>query len=135
MDPHVFDHLTRLWSAPRSRRAAWRALLGVALLGTSTRTAVATSSTPCLTGSQVFCVRDQCCPGRCFVTCQNDEEFALCCTGKDLIICEDPKTGESTCCQNRGDDSCEKCELPGDGIPTGAETCPPGAITGSYRRR
>ena len=48
MDPHVFDSLTRLLSAPRSRRAAWRALLGAALLGATTRTAMA--ATPCDNG-------------------------------------------------------------------------------------
>jgi len=135
MDHQTFDRLTRLFGFAGSRRTAWRALLGAALLGATTRVAMADSSTPCLTGNQEFCGR-QCCPGKCFVTCENDVELALCCTGNDFIICEDPNTGKSICCLNRGDGSCEKCEQPGElGLPTGAETCRPGLISGSYRRR
>jgi hypothetical protein len=106
---------------------------------------MATSSAPCKTGGQEYCgIGGPCCPGKCFATCRETDtgtrepkygEFALCCTGADLIICEDPTTGKSTCCQNRGDDSCEACELPTEpGKPTGAQVCM-GAITGSYRRR
>jgi hypothetical protein len=135
MDPHVFDSLTRQLSAPRSRRAAWRALVGAALLGATTRAAMADSSTPCRAGNQEVC-GGQCCPGRCFMhePCKN---IQLCCTGKDLIICEDPTTGKSTCCyalDEHGDpssDPCRECKpppLPDD------QTCFD-YIGGSYRRR
>src|SRR5215217_7962683 len=89
MDSHVFDDLTRLVSAPRSRRAAWRALLAGALLGATTRTAMADSSTPCANGKNPACMCGQtrdCDPGKCFV----DEAGScpVCCTKEhDLVIC------------------------------------------------
>jgi hypothetical protein len=129
MDHQTFDRLTRLFGIAGSRRTAWRALLGAALLGATTRAAMADSSTPCLTGNQEFCGR-QCCPGRCFVS--ESSGCVLCCTGKDLIICEDPATGKSTCCNaldEHGDPISDPC---GDCIPP--QACP-GLISGSYRRR
>jgi hypothetical protein len=136
LDHQTFDRLTRLFGIAGSRRTAWRALLAGALLGATARSAAAVPRNACDAGGQEFCgIGGPCCPGKCFVTCDDDEEFALCCTGKDFIICEDP-TGKSICCQNNGDGSCEKCEQPRElGMPTGAESCRPGLISGSYRRR
>ena len=41
MDHQTFDRLTRLFGMVGSRRSAWRALLGGALLGATTRSAAA----------------------------------------------------------------------------------------------
>jgi hypothetical protein len=126
MDYRKFDRLTRLFGAPRSRRTALRALLGAALLGATTRP---TAATPCGTRKHDFCGGglDNCCPGRCFV--HEPSNCELCCTGPELVICEDPKTGQATCCQKKGDDPCEVCAQPE----------PPGTcatyVGGSYRRR
>jgi hypothetical protein len=128
MDHRKFDRLTRLFGAPRSRRTALRALLGAALLGATTRPALAT---PCGTGKHDFCGnRDSCCPGRCFKheLCENVQ---LCCTGPDLIICGDKTTGEPTCCQKKGNDPCGDCMRPE--LPAG-KICG-SYVGGSYRRR
>jgi hypothetical protein len=124
MDHRIFDRLTRHFGAPRSRRTALRALLSAALLRATTRPAAAG---PCDEGKHDFCVRDQCCPGRCFVIEGN--ACPLCCTGKN-IICEDPTTGKSTCCLNKGEDPCDSC-----GLPENPDTSCQTGITGSYRRR
>jgi hypothetical protein len=139
MNPHVFDSLTRLVSAPRSRRAAWRALLGAALLGATTRTAAAAPTSLCDGDKHDPCGsgRDNCCPGKCFVHEDCTDEF-FCCTGPKWIICGEETTNptpgeprrEPTCCENTKDgDPCGNCIQP----PV-SETCITG-ITGSYRRR
>ncbi len=125
MDPHVFDRLTRLFSAPRSRRGAWRALLGGALLGATPRPAMAS---PCAKGKHMCGERKECCPGRCFVD-ECNPDTALCCTAPRLIICTDVITGKAVCCENQGDSPCDACLRPPDG-----PACP-SSITGSYRRR
>jgi hypothetical protein len=125
MDPHVFDHLTRLVFAPRSRRAAWRALLAGALLEATTRAATAA---PCANGKHEC--GEECCPGKCFV---DDAGLCpVCCTGNN-IICEDPMTGKSICClrNDLSKDPCATCALPENPDPT----CQPEFIAGSYRRR
>jgi hypothetical protein len=141
MDHQTFDRLTRLFGIAGSRRTAWQALLGAALLGATTRSVAAAPTSACDAGGQESCgIGGPCCPGRCFVTCRATdsgtsepttyEEFALCCTGKDLIIC-----GKECCLDDGRDDPCERCELPSEpGMPTGAQVCI-GAIAGSYRRR
>src|SRR5829696_4961532 len=125
MDHQTFDRLTRLFGIAGSRRTAWRALLGAALLGATTRVAMADSSTACLTGNQELCGR-QCCPGKCFVG-DVSGLCAICCTGKDRIICGDK------CCKalDEKGDPCGHCVLPD---LRGDETCGL-LISGSYRRR
>jgi hypothetical protein len=130
MDHRKFDRLTRLFGAPRSRRTALRALLSAALLGATTRTAMATSSTPCELGAHEIC-GGECCPGKCF------EQLAggcpVCCTEPDFVICVGKTTGEPnkpTCCKNNkreGEDPCRDCQPP-------TPICP-GYVGGSYRRR
>jgi hypothetical protein len=127
VDHRKFDRLTRLFSAPRSRRAALRSLLGTALLGATTRPAAAG---PCANGKHECGVK--CCPGKCFELVVVGTEVGvcpLCCTGNN-IVCKDPETGKSTCCLNKGDDPCDSCALPEDP----GSSCRTG-ITGSYRRR
>ena len=140
MDSHVFDHLTRLLSAPRSRRAAWHALLGAALLGATTRPAAAAPTSPCETGEQEYCGsgKDNCCPGKCFVVDLPNAPGGcpVCCTEPEYVMCVVTTTDETgktrrepTCCK-KTKDACGKCEQP---TPTD-ETCP-SLISGSYRRR
>ena len=131
MDDQTFDHLTRLIATAASRRTAWRALLGAALLGTTTRPAAAA---PCGNGKHVCGARNECCPGKCFRNASTGHE--LCCRGSDektgnaLIICG------TKCCQDVGEDPCDCCLAPGATIVIAAATDPcPEAITGSYRRR
>src|SRR5829696_2978434 len=101
MDHRKFDRLTRLFGAPRSRRTALRALLGAALLGATTRTAMAG---PCDTGNnpQCTCGADTNCPaGKCFVDSRGN--CPVCCTEPGYVICVGKSTGEPaqpTCCQN-----------------------------------
>ena len=66
MDHQTFDRLARVFAASGSRRAAWRALLGAALLGATTRAAMATSSTPVSPTGQrgTALLGNKCCPGR-----------------------------------------------------------------------
>jgi hypothetical protein len=131
MDHGKFDRLTRLFGAPRSRRIAWRALLGAALLGTATRPAAAAPITPCETGEQDYCGdRRSCCPGKCFLrTCSAGTEDAFCCTEKDMIICGHDHRAQ--CCVDDGSPNpCEVCATP----TLVGKVCS-GAITGSYRRR
>ena len=127
MDHREFDRLTQRVSKAGSRRQALRAVLGAALLGASSRTAMATSSAPCKKGSRASC-GGTCCPGKCFAY----ENCAfLCCTGADLIICG------NKCCRflnDRGErisTPCEVCEQPPP--PRGA-FCN-SYVGGSYRRR
>jgi hypothetical protein len=125
MDHHVFDRLTRLFSAPRSRRTAWRTLLGAALLGATTRDAAAAPTAPCDPGDQEYCITPkgrECCPGRCFVHTECPDEF-FCCTGPEWITCG------NDCCENTRDACSGVCTH-----PTPSEACKE-AITGSYRRR
>ena len=130
MDHHVFDTVTRLFGTTGSRRAAWRALLGVALLGVTRRHAAAA---PCGTVPNARCTcgttRD-CDPGKCFTHDCGDQ---FCCTG-DWVICG------NECCQNVRD----ACLVAGSGenrLPNCIHPTPPAsglcenAITGSYRRR
>jgi hypothetical protein len=125
MDPHAFDRATRLFRTPHSRRSAWHALLGAALLGTTMRTA---SAAPCGNDRHGCGTGNECCPGKCFRSVRTSDE--LCCSGPDLIICE------NRCCQNVGEDPCDCCLDPGatTEIAAAANSCP-GAIAGSYRRR
>ena len=117
MDHQTFDRLTHLFAAPGTRRAAWRALLGAALLGVTTRSAAAKA---CNKGMHLC--GDTCCPGKCFTNGSCD----VCCTGNN-IICH--TTGQPVCCLNVGKDSCATCTIPDSG-----DTCKE-AIAGSYRRR
>jgi hypothetical protein len=137
MDHQTFDRLTRLFSATGSRRAAWRALLAGALLGTAPRSLTAAPTTPCTKGQHEVCglgneLGDACCPGKCFA----DEctGYELCCTAEHkLIICQDPKTGKAICCENTGDDPCRACSRPTP-EDEGRRLCEEG-LPGSYRRR
>jgi hypothetical protein len=136
MDPRVFDHLTRLLPAPRSRRAAWRALLGLALSGGAANTTMAAvrrvpsgpRGEPCDDGSICSgdaCCGDTCCPGRCFVDESTSTPRNFCCTGSNGVICGNPAASNpdelQVCCPSGGANPC---------ICASA-----GAITGSYRRR
>ena len=137
MDDQTFDRLTHLFAAPRSRRAAWRALVATALFGVTTRRAAAMPlakkgtcdatrcpKTPqgeagfCCHGNQQCSCNGECCPGKtgCFVSTDGTDE--LCCTRPDRIICG------NQCCKNVGKDSCIQCLSPH-----------PSGIAGSYRRR
>jgi hypothetical protein len=127
MDPHAFDRATRLFRSPRSRRAAWRTLLGGALLGATTPGALAS---PCENGTHSPC-GSQCCPGRCFTNEVCGDQ--LCCMRPDFTIC-----GEE-CCRARTADG-QKIASPchkGGCLPP-RNVCgedPSGGIAGSYRRR
>jgi hypothetical protein len=127
MDDRKFDRLTRLFGTPGSRRTAFRALLGAALLGTTTRAAMATSSNACDPGKNEVCGKE-CCPGTCFVrTCSTTEE-AFCCTGERMIICGIDQRAQ--CCVDDGrPNPCEDCLTPSVG-----GFCP-SYVGGSYRRR
>jgi hypothetical protein len=128
MDHQTFDRLTRLFGIAGSRRTAWRALIAGALLGSTTRTAMATSSTPCRRGEEEYCgEREECCPGKCFVRCSGGE---FCCTGTDSntgqewIFC-----GDRCCLDDGSANPCKDCPHTGAG-----EACIE-FIAGSYRRR
>jgi hypothetical protein len=124
MDHRTFDRLTHLFAASGSRRTAWRALLGAALLGVTTRSAAAE---PCNKGKHRC--GNQCCPGKCFTngSCQ------VCCTGNN-VICH--TGGPAVCCLNDGkDDPCAVLKATGEcPIPDSRGNCPD-LIAGSYRRR
>jgi hypothetical protein len=137
MDQRKFDRLTRLFGAPRSRRTAWRALLGAALLGATTRTAMAG---PCDTGNNPQCTcgtNRTCPPGMCFVdsggqcpVCCTEENDLTLCVGKTIDAATRKAIREPTCCKGTKD-ACEACVPPAP---------PPGAtcfdyVGGSYRRR
>ena len=128
MDHQMFDHVTRVFAASGSRRGAWRALLGAALLGVTTRPAAAG---PCANGKHEC--GGVCCPGKCFEFVSDSSDAGvcpLCCTGNN-IICKGPD-GKSTCCLNDpSEDPCAKCALPKENPDTSCRT----GITGSYRRR
>jgi len=128
MDPQTFDRFARLLSMPRSRRTTWRALLGAALLGATTRTAVAAATDPCAAGAEDYCVVGDarvCCPGRCFVKCGGGEE--ICCTKPNWVMC-----GNSCCPYDpTARNPCEHCP---PGLSGGGDACV-GVITGTYRRR
>jgi len=125
MDHQTFDRLTRLFSATGSRRAAWRALLGAAFLGTTTRSAVAA---PCHDRKH-YC-GDDCCPGKCFAEVCTGHQ--LCCTAANrLIIC-----GNQCCMAVDASgkpivDPCTDCTAP----PAPPCEDEPEFISGSYRRR
>jgi hypothetical protein len=131
MDQRKFDRLTRLFGAPRSRRTAWRALLGAALLGATIRPAAAA---PCANDTNARCMcgetRD-CDPGKCVT---HDCGHQLCCSGEDWIICG------NVCCQNVRD-ACKVQVSSENRLPNCIRPIPPAAgpcesaITGSYRRR
>jgi hypothetical protein len=121
MDHHVFDSVTRLFGASGSRRAAWRTLLAGALLGFTTRSAVAA---PCANDANSRCTcgtTRNCAPGKCFVKCGGGE---LCCTEPDFVIC-----GNRCCFITGSADPCAECPQARAG-----DVCPSG-IAGSYRRR
>jgi hypothetical protein len=130
MDHQTFDRLTRLVGTAASRRTAWRALLGGALLGATTRSAAAK---PC-SNDKHLC-GDQCCPGKCF----SDRVCEVCCTGPN-IICH--AKGGPVCCANKGDPCAfvrARGACPLDATPVGAANVSGGpctlGITGTYRRR
>ena len=129
MERQTFDRLTRLVGTAGSRRTAWRALLGGALLGAGLREAAASPRCDNANTPQCGSGRERaCCPGKCFVRCVDGSEF--CCTGKfadtefDLIIC-----GNRCCIDHGSADPCAECPRGGSG-----EACLEG-IAGSYRRR
>ena len=122
MEHLTFDRLTRLVAASGSRRTAWRALLGAALLGATTKGAAAAPCGPDQKNRQCRCgvVRD-CTPGTCF-THECGHQF--CCTEPEWIICG------NACCANTRDGCRGVCIhpiLPEDFCESG--------ITGTYRRR
>jgi hypothetical protein len=129
MDHQTFDHATRVFAASGSRRAAWRALLGAALLGATTRTA---SAGPCDTGKNPACTcgtDTKCPPGKCFT---HDCGHQHCCSEPTWITCG------NRCCKTEDDnrpipDPCGRCiePVPPDAGPGPCEA----GITGSYRRR
>jgi hypothetical protein len=119
MDHQTFDRLTRLVGTAASRRTAWRALLGGALLGATTRSAAAQL---CSNGKHTCGESKECCPGKCFT----DEVCEVCCTDTN-IICH--TKGGSVCCLNQGRDPCAVCNK-----PVSRDRCQSG-IVGSYRRR
>jgi hypothetical protein len=129
MEHQTFDRLTRLVGTAASRRTALGALLAGALLGVTARGAAAA---PCANGKQTCGVGKECCPGKCFVSCDGTREF--CCTGTDRstgvererIICG------NTCCLDDGSD--DPCEAPGCSRGGPGQVCLEG-IAGSYRRR
>jgi hypothetical protein len=130
MDHQTFDRLTRLVGTAASRRTAWRALLGAALLGATTRSAAAE---PCRNDKPAC--GSGCCPGRCFTfvsdaggSSRPSAACAVCCTEENkLVICG------GTCCQYRErGDPCDPCDLP----PPPTPDCPSASgLAGSYRRR
>ena len=123
MDHQTFDRLTHLFAVSGSRRTAWRALLGAALLGVTTRGAAAE---PCNKGKHLC--GGTCCPGgKCFANDVCGDE--LCCTGPELVICG------NTCCKKvdtKGRQSQAPCR--GECISPGKDPCQSG-LPGSYRRR
>jgi hypothetical protein len=129
MDHQTFDRLTYLFAASGSRRNAWRALLGAALLGATTQSAAAA---PCSNGKHLC--GGTCCPGKCFT----DGSCEVCCTGENIIC---TTAGGPVCCLNLNDgkDPCAvlqatgKCPTPDPG-PNPSTSCKSG-IAGSYRRR
>jgi hypothetical protein len=131
MDHHTFDRLSRLIGASGSRRTAWRALLGAALLGTTTRP---TAAAPCGNAKHGCGAGNACCPGKCFRHVKTGDE--LCCSGSDKNTGSALITCGNRCCQDVGDDPCDCCLDPGTSsvIAAAADPCPEG-ITGSYRRR
>jgi hypothetical protein len=129
MDHRKFDRLTRLFSVPRSRRTALRALIGAALLGTTTREVMATPRCD----NDKMCGKDGCCPGKCFLDpCPADKPRGeFCCTGSDYVLCG------GTCCKPidpTAADPCAECRLAGPPPREPSQVCQTG-ITGSYRRR
>jgi hypothetical protein len=136
MDPHPFDRLARLASMPRSRRTAWRALLGLALSGGAMKAAGTAQGAPkspraetCPDHSRCSgdaCCGPTCCPGRCFVdelVQEFDGEF--CCTEPDWVICGNPNAAnpleQHVCCPKGGPDPCICAHSSG-------------GLAGSYRR-
>jgi hypothetical protein len=137
MDHQTFDRLTRLVGTAGSRRTAWRAMLGAALLGATTRS---TAAQQCPNGKHLC--GGECCPGKCFRDVVNescDVCCEVCCTEKNHnIICN---TAEgAVCCGNNDErvDPCAvleatgKCPEPSPGA--GGDFCSE-LIAGSYRRR
>jgi hypothetical protein len=130
MDPRVFDRLIRLFSAPRTRRTAWRILLGGALLGTTTQRA-ASAPRECTDKTPTCGTKQECCPGKCFVDpCPPEEAHEFCCVAPAYVFCG------STCCDYDPSvaDPCATCRQAGPPPREPGETCV-GGITGSYRRR
>jgi hypothetical protein len=119
MDHQTFDRLTRLFGTAASRRTAWRAMLGAALFGATTRSAAAQECPD----SKHLC-EGECCPGKCFVRCGSEEEV-FCCSDPQYVICG------NRCCFNNPEsaDPCAECP------PARASDVCPSAIAGSYRRR
>ena len=135
MDQQTFDRLTRLVGTAASRRTAWRAMLGGALLGITSHSAAAQRcpDRKHLCGGE----GGECCPGKCFRDDLNPSCEA-CCTAKNYnIICITTKG--PVCCHNNNPrvDPCAEVQRTGECpvSPQGkGETCIAG-IAGSYRRR
>ena len=139
MDHQTFDRLTRLVGTAASRRTAWRALLGAALLGTTSRSAAAEQCA----NDKPACGNDGCCPGRCFDfvsdsggSSGSSDVCKVCCTKENnRVIC---RGDQGYKCCNAVDkdgtllkDPCQSCPLPSPG-----NDCPNvSGIAGSYRRR
>lgn len=120
MDHQTFDRMTRLFGTAGSRRTAWHALLGGALLVVTPRSAVAK---PCPNVRNARCTcgeTSDCEPSKCFTDGCGHQ---LCCTGSDRIIC-----GNQCCLNKKDEDPCARCDRPVRPI------CSEG-IAGSYRRR
>ena len=153
MDDPAFDRVTRLFWAPGSRRAALRAVLGAALVGSTRQTAAAAPQRPrqgrgpeicagapcappphdatlggfCCSGQHCSCA-GECCNNRCFWFVPSPEFF-----GEPAQITEFCCRGpDLIVCENaRGEDTCCRNE--------GKNPCRfclvAGGIAGSYRRR
>jgi hypothetical protein len=137
MDHPTFDHVTRVFAASGSRRAALRALLGTALLGASTRTTAAAPTTLCDEGRNPQCTcgaSAKCPPNQCFWDpCPADKPRGEFCCSTELgyVLCGD------RCCL-RGPNAADPCAACLRPLRDPAEACAGvggQAITGSYRRR
>jgi hypothetical protein len=135
MDHQTIDRLARLFATAASRRTTWRAMLGAALFGVTTRSAVAQRcpDSKHLCGGE----RGECCPGTCFRDEFNPSCEACCTEKNNNIICN--TTRGPVCCHiNEAKvDPCTVVEETGECpvSPEGVgETCVAG-ISGSYRRR
>src|SRR5215207_8242538 len=139
MDHRKFDRLTQQVRAAGSRRQALRAVLGAAIVGSTTKHAAANVRRApkgrgeiCADGSTCHgdsCCGRECCPGRCFVTEEDNRGNPtgwMCCRPPDGVMCEDENArGGVVCCPYNSQATNEQaCSCIGGEV-----------ITGSYRRR
>ena len=140
MDHHVFDTVTRLVGTAGSRRTAWRAILGAALFGATTRS---TAAAPCPNVRNARCTcgeTSNCEPSKCFT---HDCGHQFCCTGR-WTICgneccmtetDQGRSIEDPCrVEGSGENRLPNCIRPIPPLPPPDSPCQSG-IAGSYRRR